>query len=222
MGQYRLWLQHREIDQLLRAQLKTLVNELARVDEQISLLANPTSQGDNVIIRALLKECQLEPSPVPVPDVPIQAISSPVGDLSLIDSVDLQEQTPGSVSSALFTWGHLPKFASPGMQNLTRDTALSQPVPPTPLSAENLLPTDIQTFVAAHGPAALRTNPPRRLSDIICSSHEIPNDSSISPMDQQSVRINQGVERWFERRTHFPQESSGDQEEQEEQKESIL
>jgi hypothetical protein len=92
-------------------------------------------------------------------------------------------------------------------------------VPPTPLSAENLLPTDIQTFVAIHGPAALRTNPLRRLSDIICSSHEIPNGSSISPMDQQSVRVNQGVERWFERRTHFPQESSADQEEQ---KESML
>jgi len=236
MGQYRLWLQHREIDQLLRAQLKTLVNELARVDEQISLLANPTSQGDNVIIGALLKEFQLELSSVPVPDVPVQAISSspvgdlslidtvdlqkqPLGDLSLVDTADLQEQPLGSVSSALFTWGRLPKFTSPGMQNSTRDTASSQPVPPTPLSAENLLPADIQTFVAVHGPAALRIKSPHRLSDIISSSHEIPNDGSISPMDQQSVRVNQGVERWFERRTHFPRESSGDQEEQ---KESML
>src|SRR2546430_15425477 len=73
MGQYRLWLHHREIDQLIQAQLKTLVKELARVDEQISLLANNTLQVDNVIIQALLKEFQVEISSVPVPGVPVQA-----------------------------------------------------------------------------------------------------------------------------------------------------
>lgn len=56
MGQYRLWLQYREIDQLLHAQLKTLVKELTRVDEQIGLLASNTLQVDNVIIQALLRE----------------------------------------------------------------------------------------------------------------------------------------------------------------------
>src|SRR5438034_1275854 len=76
MGQYRLWLQYREIDQLLHAQLKTLVKELTQVDEQINLLASNTLQVDNVIIQALLKELQV--SLVPVPDVPVQAISSPI------------------------------------------------------------------------------------------------------------------------------------------------
>src|SRR5262245_36906001 len=45
MGQYRLWLQHREIDQLLRMQLKTQEKELARVDDQINLLTNKTLQA---------------------------------------------------------------------------------------------------------------------------------------------------------------------------------
>src|ERR1700736_6293141 len=62
MGQYQLWLQHREIDQLLRAQLKTLVNELAQVDERMRILANSTLQVDNVIVQALLQGFQVEAS----------------------------------------------------------------------------------------------------------------------------------------------------------------
>ena len=97
MGQYQLWLQHREIDQLLHAQLKALVKELAQVDEQISLLANNTLQVDNVIIQALLKDLQGGASSVPVPAVPVQAIfpqlqTSPKSDVTSADTVGVQDQ----------------------------------------------------------------------------------------------------------------------------------
>ena len=143
MGQYRLWLQYREIDQLLHAQLKTLVKELTRVDEQIGLLASNTLQVDNVIIQALLRELQVEVFLVPVSGVPVQAISPPV------------QSSPTS---------------------------------------ELLLP------------------------DLIRPSHSIPGDSPSSPIDQQSIRVNQVVERWFERRTHFAHRDSN----LEEQKESMV
>jgi len=133
MGQYRLWLQHREIDQLLHAQLKTLVKELTQVDEQIGLLASNTLQVDNVIIQTLLKELQVEVSLVPVSGVPVQAISPPIQ------------------SSPI---GELP------------------------------------------------------LPDLIRPSHSIPGDSPSSPVDQQSIRVNQVVRRWFERRTHFAHETN--------------
>ncbi len=213
MGQYQLWLQHREIDQLLHAQLKALVKELARVDEQISLLANSTLQVDNVIIQALLKEFQIEATSVS--GVPVQAIfpqlqSSPIGDVTPADAVDVQDQhPPDSVSAALFTWGYLPNFVSQGIQDSTRQTALSEPVPPTSLSAENLLPTDMQTFVEAHSPTVPETKN-------IYPSHSIPSDSLASPVDQQSTRVNQVVERWFERRTRFTQGTGRSQEEQKE------
>jgi hypothetical protein len=164
MGQYRQWLQRREIDQLLRAQLKTFVKELARVDEQISLLANNTLQVDNVIIQTLLKEFQVEASSVFVSDVPVQA--------SL-----------------------------------------------TPLSAAYLLPTDMQTFLETHDPIAPETKKTRRLPNIMHSSYGMSSDGSTSPVDQQSARVDQVVERWFERRTRFAQGTSSNQEEQ---KESML
>ena len=209
MGQYRLWLQYREIDQLLHAQLKTLVKELTQVDEQIDLLASTTLPVDNVIIQALLKELQVEVSLVPVPDVPAQAIfppiqSSPTSELPLADAVDRQGQRlPDPVSSALFMWGNLPNFVSLDMQDSTRQIDLSEPVPPTSLSAENLLPADIQTFVETYGPAAPQPKSSWRLPDLLRPSHSTPADSPASPVDQQSIRVNQVVKRWFERRTHF-------------------
>ena len=141
MGQYRLWLQYREIDQLLHAQLKTLVKELTQVDEQIDLLASTTLPVDNVIIQALLKELQVEVSLVPVPDVPVQAISSPI------------QSSPTS---------ELP------------------------------------------------------LLDLLRPSDSTPGDSPASPVDQQSIRVNQVVKRWFERRTHFAHGASRNLEEQKE------
>ncbi len=223
MGQYRLWLQYREIDQLLHAQLKTLVKELTRVDEQIGLLASNTLQVDNVIIQALLRELQVEVFLVPVSGVPVQAISppvqsSPTSELLLADAADRQgQQLPDPVSSALFMWGNLPNFVSQEMQDSTRQTALSESVPPTSLSAENLLPADIQTFVETCGPAAPQTKSSWSFPDLIRPSHSIPGDSPSSPVDQQSIRVNQVVERWFERRTHF---AHGDRN-LEEQKESM-
>lgn len=219
MGQYRLWLQHREIDQLLRAQLKTLVNELAQVDEQIRLLASSTIEVDNVIIQALLKEFEVGKSSVPVPDASIQAILSPAVDLTLVNTADLQEQKQPSGSSVPFTWGHLPSFTSRTMQNSATETTLSQRVPPTPLSTENLLPSDIQKFVAAYSPAAPQMKTTRKLTDITSPAHQVAGNGPASPVDQQSIRVNQGVERWFERRIHILQGSGSNQEEQ---KEGIL
>jgi hypothetical protein len=222
MGQYRLWLQYREIDQLLHAQLKTLVKELTQVDEQIDLLASTTLPVDNVIIQALLKELQVEVSLVPVPDVPAQAIfppiqSSPTSELSLADAVDRQgQQLPDPVSSALFMWGNLPNFVSLDMQDSTRQTDVLEPVPPTPLSAENLLPADIQTFVETYGPAAPQAKSSWRLPGLLRPSHSTPADSPASPVDQQSIRVNQVVKRWFERRTHFGHGASRNLEEQKE------
>jgi len=221
MGQYRLWLHHREIDQLLHAQLKTLVKELARVDEQISLLTYITLQVDNVIIQALLKEFQVEASPVPpVQAISSQAQSSPISDVALADAVDVQDQhPPDSVSSALFTWGHLPNFVSQDIQDSTRQTALSEPMPPTPLSIENLLPADMQTSVEAHNLTAPETKNTHCLPNSIRPPHSMRSDSPASSVDQQSIRVNQGVERWFERRTRFTQ---GTDRNQEEQKEGML
>jgi len=215
MGQYRLWLQHREIDQLLRAQLKALVNELAQIDEQIRLLANSTVQVDNVIIQALLKEFLVERSSIPVPDAPVQAISSPAVDLTLVDTVDLEDQKQSTGSSALFTWGGFPSFALLNMQNPTKGTTLSEHVPISPLSTENLLPPDIQKFVAAYSPAPQMKNT-RKLTDITSPAHQVASDGPASPVDQQSIRVNQGIERWFERRTHILQGSGSNQEEQNE------
>ena len=60
MGQYRLWLHHREIDQDLHKQQTSYKQELAEIDERIAHIEKTAIQGHNALFAALTQHIKLQ------------------------------------------------------------------------------------------------------------------------------------------------------------------
>lgn len=132
MGQYRQWLEFREVDQELRARLEVLSAELeALLDESIKL-QRTTSFSDNPIIQALLAFVtppDLLPETDPLAPLEPAAVSS------------------SSVSPALFARANLPNFDTGSLPSLP---AVSGALPATPHPELDLLPKDLSAFLDSH------------------------------------------------------------------------
>jgi hypothetical protein len=190
MGQYKLWLHYREIDQQLRAQLAQLTADLDALKRQTQDLPQDLSAlSDNPILLALLAQATPSAAP-PLPQIPTNTPEDAIRENT--------EEIGIAVSHALHAWTSLPNFDS---QHL--------PVPPPVSSPEmsteavvaisshpelGLLPDDLTTFVDEHTQTApIRTLPwwLRNSPDILKQEGQL--------FDQQSERTNHLVERWLER-----------------------
>ncbi|GHO83053.1 hypothetical protein [Dictyobacter formicarum] len=185
MGQYREWLFYREIDQQLTTQIQAFEQELAQIQAEIGQLEHKTSYTDNIILQALIG---------------IQQAQRANSQQSASNATGKGQKAAGTVSPALFAWSQLPKFDGRDIQPSDDDTPPNSPLPPLTASTGNLLPTDISAFVDAHS----QTDPQLKVPWWLRSAHAnkmIEKDApgSTSPVDQQSTRTNQLVERWFER-----------------------
>ncbi len=212
MGQYRLWLHYREIDQHLGAQLKTREAELAKIDEEITRLEATTSLEDNAIIGALFTQLYERDTPASMALPPVFSQESPVSTaITPVLSAELAETTGAdaatwneeklpvnTVSPALFAWSNLPNFDSQNVQPTasTPSRELSQ-VAPDP--AANLLPTDISAFVEAHNRTFPQVQIPWWLRETLQPPPLAEESHQSNPVDQQSKRTNQLVQRWFAR-----------------------
>ncbi len=213
MGQYRQWLHHREIDQLLRAQLVTLEHELAQLNERINAIEQETElSADNAIFQALFQQQQATR----------QAVGT-TGEDERSSTTGVQETegtTPGqtgiagkagTVSPALFAWGSLPNFDSQDMPHPLRAVPTPSPLPPSPRPEEDLLPSDMAAFVDIHSQTAPQLKLPWWLRSSLRAAErsqaENANTDPGGPVDLQSSRTNQLVQRWFERRRRFAQQS---------------
>ncbi|QBD81993.1 hypothetical protein EPA93_40860 [Ktedonosporobacter rubrisoli] len=214
MGQYRLWLHYREVDQQLRAQLKRLEEELAQLQEQVNHQQDSASYENNTIIRALSSlqhdrahfEAALDTSSylashAPAENIPAES-SEPLSAFSpaaQVNGVD-QKQLTAILSQALFAWSKLPNFDTGEMQMPSFDFDVSAFSPPTPRPEADLLPEDIAAFFTTQGeepPPTLSHQPPHPQPEA-----ELPSSAgsaSTSPVDKQSMRTNQLIQRWFER-----------------------
>jgi hypothetical protein len=202
MGQYRQWLHYREVDQRLHAQLETLEQELTQLHEQARLLQELDYHTDNTIIQALstyqkngesLKNSTAAPdvhdsideqSGILVEDFIIEDVSS---------STTAVEFIPETVSPALFGWSRLPNFDTQRMREPVIVASTLTSLPPTPPPEINLLPEDMAAFMDAHSQTSSQRSLPWWIPDTSSSS---PTDG---PVDQQSLRTDQRVQRWLER-----------------------
>lgn len=182
MGQYQLWLQYREIDQQLHTQLESLEGILAQLQEQARHLAIAHSASDNLIFQALTHYLK----PASNKDIPV--------------SNGTTTEHPETVSSALFAWSNLPNFDTGKIQG----AHLQSPATPMPPHSEfDLLPSDMHMFFQAHS----QTTPQVKLPWWLRNNALVPHQQSsgpveqrpIGPIDQQSMRTNQLVQRWLER-----------------------
>lgn len=186
MGQYRQWLFYRDIDQQLTNQIQAFEQELAILQAEIRHLENDTTYSDNIILQTLIGIQQTRPG-ANRPSMPITTAADK----------KTAEQPAGSVSPALFAWGQLPNFDTQDMQNPIVNATTQNPVPNPAASPDNLLPNDISSFVEGHS----QTDPQLKVPWWLRNTRKTPEQApqNTSPIDQQSNRTNQLVERWFER-----------------------
>ena len=202
MGQYRQWLHHREVDQHLHEQLETLEQELAQLQEQARLLKEIDYNTENTIIQALAtpqRVGETAGSTIDTSDVhdSVDEQSGILVEDFLIEDVPSDatavEFVPETVSPALFGWSRLPNFDTRQMREPVIVAGTLTPLPPTPPPEINLLPEDMIAFMHKHG----QTSPQRPLPWWIRDTF-YPSPTS-GPVDQQSLRTNQLVQRWLER-----------------------
>ncbi len=191
MGQYQQWLQFREKEQQLRAQMERLETELAELQARACLLQEPDASEQNPLLHMLVQAVRLHASP-PVPSV--QADQS----LSAAQKLAVEEQDNAGAEvekPTLFPWNgaldlHLPA---------SRDSA----VPSTPLSHPEieLLPSDMASFFDEHTRTSPQLQSPwwmRQRAPASTSSKTQAEQRNI-PTDQESMRNNREIERWLER-----------------------
>ncbi len=225
MGQYQQWLYHREVENLLRAQLEALVNELAQLQERTQRLQQsmqsldrtmPSEQAsassdarlltDNPILRAIAANMHAQVSPVRgysnVGRIPSRPLARPEKQVNGASAAQVNG-TPETMSSALFGWSNLPNFGpqeTPAedttINNASRSTEMKQPLPPIPHSDIVLLPEDMVTFLDQHALTDPRLELPPWLRPIADAATTNHPDT---PVDQESIRTNRLVKRWIER-----------------------
>jgi len=208
MGQYQLWLQYREIDQQLHTQLESLERDLAQLQEQAQCLAAAHSSSGNLIIQALTQYLRPTSEPNilarndslasrPTPPDAVNPIPTKPGSSARNGATTEHTET---VSPALFAWSNLPNFDT----GKIRGADLQPPASPMPPHSEfDLLPPDMHTFFYTHS----RTAPQAKLPWWLRDNTLVPHQQSpgpveqrpIGPIDQQSIRTNQLVQRWLER-----------------------
>ena len=216
MGEYQLWLQYREIDQQLQTQLESLKTELGQLQEQVHLLELHDHSADNFIAQALAKHLRasmLASSPNTLAESDTLIVERVENDLV---SDIVTEQSIETVSPALFAWSNLPNFDTGKIRKPYSKIVAPPPIaiPPPPHSEFDLLPKDMSAFFHQHASEPLSPTPPPTLPWWLHNGERPPSQHGSSPIDQQSIRTNQLVQRWLERWRKTSSDTPGSQEDQ--------
>ena len=188
MGQYQQWLHFQELDRQLRADLETLEAHLAQVQEQLHNLKHTFPHPDNIIIRALTASLGGRPG---TSNEPAQHLT---GSISSSTSNAATDQSPETISPALYAWARLPNFGPQNIQEpFSNPDSSTQPAPHPEMA---LLPEDMLTFFDEYDPTEPQLELPWWLSKIVASTN---GNNRSAPIDKQSMRTNYLVERWRER-----------------------
>jgi hypothetical protein len=214
MGQYRLWLHYRAIEQNLQKQHKTHKQELSEIDEQIARLGKTAMPTDNVLLTMLMQQLKLqehttynttgvqpEHNGTPLENANGQKYQTPppsnYGIRRTTDPSPLPQ--PPHVSPGLLAWGHLPNFATQDIHIPEEHLLSGDAIPISPATTDRL-PNDLT--------ALLDQEPQHRqlpwwLRNLMQPPHEEQEPQQTTPIDQQSRHTNQRVEHWFARRTRL-------------------
>jgi len=185
MGQYREWLSYRDIDQKLQAQVAQLEQEIEQLQRQAQELSEQFQPGNNFIVQAI--DRLLHPFSAG------RALASDVTPDQQESELESISQKGGLVPprppyhykpSPLFSMSLLPELDIMPRESSLKPTML-EPLAPMPVEQ----PTEKITPVK-------RRMPPR-----LSLPHQQPADW---PRDQQSTRTNQVIERWAERWSRYP------------------
>ncbi len=200
MGQYRQWLLYRETDQQLQHQIQEFEKELTQLHAQIDQLETDIISPENIILQTLMSIQQAKEISHEIP------VAHATG-LSAERNTPEHKQQRGTVSPALFGWSNLPNFNTQHVENPVTDATTQKPVPQFQQPNSDLLPQNINAIANDSSQTDPQTTVPWWM-------HPTPEEhpQSTKPIDQQSRRTNQYVQRWFERWGNSTAESEQTQE----------
>ncbi|MBA2676908.1 MAG: hypothetical protein H0U76_00700 [Ktedonobacteraceae bacterium] len=215
MGQYRQWLHYRDIDQLLRSQLAISEHELEQLQAQVEVLEKHVFSWRNEIFQALIEpernDTQSYQEELAIqPDK--QVIEGVEGLEEELVIEDVDEEDLATISPALLAWSQLPNFDTQMLQEQESDSSDQTLDTSPPQADEQLLPTDINAFIHEHYLTNPEINVPWWLQNIVSSHNE--EFQEPQPIDRQSERADQLVERWFERWGKQPTKTKRSREDQ--------
>lgn len=170
MGQYQQWLFAQEIDRRLRAEIETLDTELLYLQDRITILEQSVPATENVILRALLASLPDKTSPEQQPG----------------DTIQEQES---NASLASLVWSKLPRLETPRVQG-------EEAVPYRPgRYIREEMPTDMLAFFDKRS----QTDP--QLSAWLQRERRkaAAPDEGEHVVDEETRRLNENIQRWFER-----------------------
>ena len=112
-------------------------------------------------------------------------------------------QQSTSVSPALLAWSQLPNFNTHEIHISEEQILPADALPILPDATDHLLPSDLNNLFDDE-PGGTQRSLPWWLRSIMRTPHQEPQEEAepqkTAPVDQQSMHVNQRVERWFARR----------------------
>jgi hypothetical protein len=176
MGQYQQWLLTQEIDRRLKSEVESLETELLYLKDRISILEQTVPETENVILQALLAHLQSQvKEELPVADEREQA-------------VELEQ--PENKVEELPAWNGLPKLETPSVPVAASATYFPGLPPQTGLAS-----TDMLAFFEEHRPTDPRLAGWRPLE----KQQNAEKDADEPQVDAETQRLNESIQRWFER-----------------------
>lgn len=211
MGQYRLWLQQREVEQNLRKQQITCKQELSEIDEHIARIEKTTRQTSNALLTALMQHINMQ-KPATSQRTDTTGAQSEYNGATQETAHAQKYQTPPPsnygqqmtpVSPPLLAWSHLPNFDTQDISISEEEILSADVIPVLPEEKNNLLPGDFSTLFEQEKPEENQASLPWWLRRLMQNNHEEQKPQEIASIDQQDTDPNQRVERWFARRTRL-------------------
>jgi len=211
MGQYRLWLQHRAIDQHLRVKHTTYTQELSEINEHIARLEQNAISTNNALVTMLMQQiAHQEQTTTRITE--ITEATQPEQNNTPQESVNSQTYpTPlpyNNGQSNTFTPptplapGYLPNFAAQNIYS-PEETPSVDATLASPETTDYYLPNDLNTLPAQKPQENVLPPLPWWLRNLMQPTHEVQEPLQMLPIDQQSTYTNKRVEHWFARRTRL-------------------
>ena len=186
MGQYRQWLQYREIDRRLHEQMHALEEQLVQLQAQVDHTSTEEVMADNMIMRALAMYAQNEQVD------------------RAIEQEALEYQSAQSFSPALQARESISAADTPEIRQSLRqqsEVKKANAIPTTPHTELALLPEDIGAFIDEHTQTGQQRPPSWWLQTIQQNIPPTPQTSPVEASEQteSSTRTNRLVQRWVAR-----------------------
>jgi hypothetical protein len=217
MGQYMLWMHHREIDQHLRGKQTIYEQELAEIDERIARIEKTAMQTNNALLTMLMQQIRFQE--YTTNKVTVTTGTQPEYSGARQESTNSQNyQTPPSsnygqpstpATPPSSAWNQLlnlnaQEMPLPDKQMLSAETAPVRPEELDPQPANDLHTLFKQELLKNAQPSL-----PWWLRNLMQNTNADQETQEIPPIDQQSIPTNPPVERETVRRTrliHYIQE----------------